>query len=197
MERFVLGTGRTSETFSFGRGYRAYDLARFFNQCQKQSVGNEEELKLRSALVKNGFIRKNRKGLYEAVSTKALISFPEEQSDNEDTPQFEGINLWHRKATLGHELGHGEYFTSEEYRKYCNKFWYEKMSKSDRKAFIDFLDRHGYDSRNEDLMIDEMQAGLFHTPFSWFSRSMNIPLERLEELRQEFLSENPIGSFCR
>ena len=197
LEQFILDTGRNSESFSIGRDYRAYDLARFFNQCQKQSVGNEEELKLRSALVENGFIKKNGKGLYEPVSTKALISFPEEQSDNRDTPQREGINLWHRKATLGHELGHGEYFTNEDYRNYCRTFWHENMSQSDRKAFLDFLDRSGYDSMNKELVINEIQAGLFHTPFIWFSPAIDIPLERLEELRKEFLSENAIGSFCR
>ena len=197
LEQFILSIGRNLESLSFARGYRAYDLARFFNQCQKQGVGNEEELKLRSVLIKNGFIKRNRKGLYEAVSTKALISFPEEQSDNPDTPQLEGIDLWHRKAALGHELGHGEYFTNEDYRKYCRKFWYEKMGKSDRNAFLDLLDRYGYDSKNEELMIDETQAGLFHTPFRWFSAAIDIPLKRLEELRKEFLSENAVGSFCR
>ena len=197
LEQFIINTGRDSETFSLGHDFRACDLARFFTQCQKQGIGNEEELKLRSVLVENRFIKRNKSEVYEAISDKALITFSEEQIDNPSTKQYDGGFLWRRRVTLSHELGHGEYFTNENYRKYSKNFWNEKMNESDRKAFLKMLNKMGYDSENKDLIINEMQAGLVHTPFSWFSRSIDMHLERLEELKKEFLTESPVGSFFR
>jgi hypothetical protein len=36
-------------------------------------------------------------------------------------------------------------------------------------------------------MINEMQAYLIHTLFSWFARSVNTSIRRLHELKSEFL----------
>src|SRR3546814_15243339 len=63
-----------------------------------------------------------------------------------------------------HELSHGEYFTNAAYRDYCARFWSEALTPAERAAVTAFLHRLGYDARNQDLMINAMQAFLIHTP---------------------------------
>ena len=65
---------------------------------------------------------------------------------------------------LRHELSHGRYFTDARYREHCAFFWRSLLTEAERQSWRRYLAAQGYDAHNEDLMINETQALLMHTP---------------------------------
>ncbi|TDP63540.1 hypothetical protein [Roseateles toxinivorans] len=164
LQALVAGAGDNVETFYQGHDYTGINIARFFTLAASQRVAlNEQELRLRSLLLQEGVMREEG-GAYSAFSRQAVIGFSAVQADNPATKQDETIDPVRRESVLLHELSHGQFFTRADYQKACWTFWKEALSDAERRLFRDYLARNDYDPGNEELMVNETQALLMHTP---------------------------------
>jgi hypothetical protein len=99
-----------------------------------------------------------------------------------------------RATILHHELSHGAYFTDPAYAAYARDFWLNVLTEAQRAGFRRFLGSEGYDETNEDLMLNEAQAYLVHTPDPRYFRPVYAGLSDAEaaRLRRIFLAGMPV-----
>ena len=184
----IKQSGDTSETFYFGHDYRSDALARFFTMAAVQQVTlNPDELRLRNLLLEANFLREEGGRMVADLDRPAIVTFTALQSDRPHTPVNESVDAQRREAILRHELSHGEFFTNVDYRNHCWIFW-RQLSDSERRLLRQFLTEQGYDPQNEELMVNEAQAFLMHTPDD---RVINADLigfsqSQLDNLRTRF-----------
>jgi hypothetical protein len=181
LDAAIRSAGETIESYYYGHDYRAADLARFFALANRDHVLlTLEEEQLRGLLRQEGWL--------SAEAVGALISVP-----RAGTEKF--LDAAARSTILHHELSHGEYFTNPAYAAFTRHFWEAVMSEDDRSRFRAFLGRQGYDTGQEDLMMNEMQAYLMHTPDRHFfnARAVGMSEDRLTRLAAAFLADMPRG----
>jgi hypothetical protein len=82
-----------------------------------------------------------------------------------------------REAILRHEIAHGFYFVDPLFAGYVRRTWSERFPPAVREAFRRFLADEGYDTRNEDLVINESMAYLLFTPDPRFFAPAMVGLE--------------------
>jgi hypothetical protein len=181
LDAAVRASGSSAETFYYGHNYRAADLVRFFALADTAGVRlNAEEERLRALLGSLGWLRPDAAG--------ALVSVP-----------HEGVEPWldarARAAMLRHELSHGEFFTSPAYAALVWRFWFQMLTEEERVRFRAVLAQAAYDPALEEVMANEAQAFLFHTPDERFfsAPAIGIAEERLAALRAAFVAGMPDG----
>lgn len=192
----LLASGDNEASYFFGHDYRAEDLGRFFSLAQAQQlVLNADELRLRQLLLDAGLLQAPAPGRFSGTPGLALISFSAEQADDPATLQDESVDAQRRESVLRHELSHGRYFTDAAYRDHCRRFWRERLSETERQAWRRYLDRQGYDPGNEDLMANETQALLMHTPDTrdFDAAALGMGERELEGQRARFRLGLPAG----
>ena len=180
LDRAIRTAGATPETFYYGHDYRAADLLRFFAEADRAGTAlTPGETWLRQALAEWGW----RPGI-----NAALISLVR------DDPAA-GLDRVSRATILRHELSHGLYFVDAEYARYSLRFWTETLTAAERDRFRAFLAAEGYDTSIEDLVVNETQAYLMHTPSVRFfsARAVGLTTARLDILRGLFLTGMPPG----
>jgi hypothetical protein len=173
-------SGDTEDTYYYGHDYRAADMARFFALADRDGIVlHPEEETLRRLLTQDGMLVPGAVG--------ALISIPPESQ----TPPIDAAA---RATILHHELSHGAYFTDPAYAAYAKDFWQNVLTEAQRAGFRRFLGSEGYDETNEDLMLNETQAYLVHTPDPRYFRPDYAGLSDTEaaRLRDIFLAGMPI-----
>lgn len=181
LERRIRATGASPETFYYGHDYRAADLVRFFALADRAGTAlTAEEGRLRTLLQDTGW--------HGTAGEGALISLVRHDP-------AAGLDRSARATILRHELSHGLYFTSPAYAAYALRFWNETLSAKDRALFTTFLANDGYDPGNADLMVNETQAYLMHTPDPRFfnAEALGMSEARLASLRVAFLAGMPPG----
>jgi hypothetical protein len=165
----IRDSGDTTESYYYGHDYRAADLARFFQTAARDGIVlRPEELWVRTLL--------DELGLLTPGAVGALISIPPESVN----PPIDAAS---RATILQHELSHGLYFTDEDYARFARGFWRNTLSDPQRASFRRFLSRQGYDSTNEDLMLNETQAYLIHTPDARYFRPALVGMSEAEAAR--------------
>ncbi|MFG6413678.1 hypothetical protein ACG02S_07165 [Roseateles sp. DC23W] len=160
-------SGDNMASFFLGHDYRAEGLARFFSLAQAQSVElNGGEQRLLDLLLRIGLItaRPGASAGYAGDADAALVSFSAPQGDDPYTPPDESMDAVRRASVLHHELSHGRFFADAAYREHCWRFWRERLTEAQRETWRRYLDATGYDRGNEELMVNEAQALLMHTP---------------------------------
>lgn len=172
-----IGGPSTFDTFYYGHDYKAVDLVRFFRLATDL---NPEEAKLAEIV--------RQAGWDSGTPVGALVSLVR-------LSPAEGLDQSARSAILQHELSHGIYFTDPAYASFCAHFWHDVLTEGEREQFIKFLAREGYDTALGDLMINETQAYLMHTPDKQFFNAAEVRISpvRLNELRQIFVVGMPPG----
>ena len=181
LDAAIRASGETVETYYYGHDYRAADLVRFFDLAARDKVQlTPEEEQLRRLLRQEGWFEPEPVGAVISIPRQGLESFLDQSA---------------RAAILHHELSHGEYFTDPDYAAFTRRFWRTVMTEDERARFRAFLGREGYDTGLEDLMMNEMQAYLMHTPDQRFfnARAVGLPQERIDRLRVAFVTEMPAG----
>ncbi|RZJ06490.1 MAG: hypothetical protein EOP39_19030 [Rubrivivax sp.] len=170
LHALVTSSGDNMATFFLGHDYRADDLARFFNLAQAQGVSlNGGEQRLLDLLLQVGLISRQPSGAtaaYAGSGVGALISFSGPQDDDPYTQPDERLDGVRRASVLQHELSHGRFFVDTAYREHCWRFWRERLTDAERETWRRYLDALDYDRGNEELMVNETQALLMHTPDS-------------------------------
>jgi hypothetical protein len=193
LHMLITGAGDNAETFYQGHDYVAEQIARFFTLAEAQGQAmNVHESQLRQLLLDKKVIARegNR---YTAQGLQAIVTFTAPQGDDPRTSQNEGVDDRRRESVLVHELSHGLYFTSAEYRAHCSRFWRDSMTDDERRLMRRLLARMNYDPHNEDLLINEMQALLMHTPDTraFAAVTLGVSEAQLVDLRARFRKNMP------
>lgn len=175
LEAAIRRGGDTDDTYYYGHDYRAADMARFF---AADAALRPEEYELRALLEQEGMLAPSANG--------AIISIPPVSTS---PPVDEAA----RATILHHELSHGAYFTDPAYAAHAQHFWRAVLTEEQRAAFRRFLGSQGYDTSNEDLMLNEAQAYLINTPDPRFFTPAMVGLTEAEadRLRAEFHKDMP------
>ena len=163
LDKLIKASGKGMASYAYGNDFRVSELVKFFNMAGDERVAlNPDEEGLRDFLLAKGaMVRKFE--FYSAVEPeRVVISIPQSGGDKAAGPIAITPSL--RRAILRHEISHGEYYTNDGYAGYCRGFWQQAMTERQRAAFRKFLVAKGYDPANEELMINETQAYLIHTP---------------------------------
>jgi hypothetical protein len=161
----VQRSGDSTASFYQGHDYSAAKAARFFSlAASTQAALNPQELRLLATLLDTGVLAADRSAGFSAPRTQAVVSFSALQADDPATAADETIDPARRRAVLQHELSHGEYFTNPAYRAHAQAFWKRRLSAPERKLWKTYLASLDYNADDEDLMANETQAMLMHTP---------------------------------
>ncbi len=180
LDAAIRQSGETTESYYYGHDYGSHDLTMFFALADRDSIRlGEDEERLRALL--------HQQALFDGTQPGAVISLPQTTPD--------GIDAFTRRVILRHELGHGEFFSNPVYADFVRRFWSEALSVEQRTAFRHFLGGLNYDTANEELMLNEMQAFLMFTPDERYFTAGWIAAKpaELAALRRRFLATMPPG----
>ena len=192
----ISRSGDTLQTFYQGHDYDGAGLARFYALVQRQGLSlSTGELRLRQLLLDQGLLAETPSGL-QPQGTQAVITFTATQKDDPSTPADETIDARRRESVLRHEASHGLFYTRAAYREHCRRFWRDVLSEAQRAQFRGFLARMGYDQRNDELMLNETQAFLMHTPDTraFNAQAVGLSESALTELRNRFWRSLPAAA---
>lgn len=181
-------SGDNAQTFYQGHDYDGAGLARFYALVQHQAQPlNRHEDQLRRVLLAHELLLTTAEGL-RPQGTQAVITFTAAQADDPATAQDETVDARRRESVLRHEASHGRFYTQAAYRAHCRRFWHEFLSAPQRELMRRHLASLGYDRSDEELMLNEAQAYVMHTPDTraFDAQAVGIADEVLIELRTRF-----------
>jgi len=163
VQGWLKQTKSTLESLTVGNNLRASEFARFFNTARFQAEAlTSEERQLYDWLLAWNVLREDPNGVTAAVPDQVVISFPQASSiagcNNCSVTQSQ------RQAIATHELSHAKLATDLPYQHYCEWFWSQGLPPALREKFTRFLASRGYDPNNRELLANEAQAFLMHTP---------------------------------
>jgi hypothetical protein len=194
LDELMRRSGDNMATFYEGHDYPAAKVARFFSRAEEQGVAlNGRETQLASLLVRAGLMKHGPRGEFHAEGEQAVVSFTAVQGGDPATPPDERVDSIRREAVLRHELSHGEFFVDPAYRTHCMNFWRHVLRQHERRIFSAYLKSLDYNPANEELMANETQAFLMHTPDSraFNARSLGLSESALDQLRSRFRAGEP------
>lgn len=194
MTQLLQRSGDSVASFYEGHDYPGFEPARFFSLAAAQRTAlNPQEERLRRLLIDAAVIQPLAGGGYIATGPQAVISFTAAQPDLASTPPKEQVDARRRAAVLVHELSHGEFYTRGAYRAYCLDFWRHGLTDAQRRTFRRYLESIDYDPTDEELMANETQAFLVHTPDprAFNAAALGMSDEALDALRARFRARAP------
>jgi hypothetical protein len=167
LKSFIAHAGDLPETFYLGHDYRMSDVARFFDRAQQQQLTLQaQERRLLVTLIEAGYLKNSAP--YEvaeaADGAKALITVSQLTPTDLRLMNFAQNDKVLGAAILAHEMGHGEFLTREAYHQQSWSFWKSALTESERVKWKILLKGLDYDLSNEELLVNETQALLLHTP---------------------------------
>lgn len=187
LEEAIRASGATPETYYYGHDYRAADVARFFALAARDGVALTPEEHWVGRLAR-------QEGWTGPGAAGALVSIPRADAGPRAGADA-GVDAAMRATIVRHELSHGEFFTVPAYTAHTLRFWREILTEGEREAFRRFLAEESYDPANEELLANEAQAYLVHTPdpAMFGPDHVGIPGARLAALRAAFVAAMPPG----
>ena len=180
LDQRIRAEGGTPETFYYGHDYAAASVLHFFDMLDRSGLPpTPGETVLRRMTADWG---------WQPGTNGALITLVKDIGSTMVDPTG-------RATILRHELSHGLYFTSPAYAGFVHDFWQHTLTEGERSRFRLFLANDGYDTRIDDLVVNETQAYLMHTPDPKFfnAKAVGIDPARLDLLRGLFLTGMPPG----
>lgn len=177
------------EMLTVGNNFRAVELARFFNAARTQNESlSEDEHFLLDWLLRAQLLAHKDQELVAVDPKVIVITVP--QPSSVKGCAYCTILPAHRYAILEHELAHARFATDAAYQEYVLSFWQQDMSHAMREQFTRFLRKRGYDAANQELLANEMQAFLMHTPHPamFKAAALGVTEEELAALRLQFRS---------
>lgn len=196
LSQLLRASGDSVASFFQGHDYTGEMLARFFSLASQQQVPlKHQELALRVLLLDAKVLQPGPAGGFSAIGTQAVVSFTATQPDDPLTEADEWVDGWRRESVLRHELSHGEFFTNAQYRAYCWDFWHQRLSERERKLVRKYLAGLHYNPGDEELMVNEMQATLMHTPDerAFSAPALGVSAAELNSLRAQFRRDDPVS----
>ena len=183
--------GDSPQTFYQGHDYGGAGLARFFSMAQAQQLAlDTAERRLLQILTDAGVLAPARDGAqgYVQIGLQALISFSATQVDDPSTPASETIDEVQRESILRHEASHGRFYTRTGYQAHSRRFWQTELSEPQRERIRVYLASAGYNRQDEELMLNEAQAFMMHTPDrrAFMAQDIGMTPAQLDALRERF-----------
>lgn len=188
---YAAASGKHYETIYFGHNYTSSGMARFYNLAQAQELSlNPSEERLHRLLLDSGFVSLESGRYVSGLPAKVLISIVRASTGEQQGPGENHVDRALRETVFVHELSHGEFHTNAHYRDYCIRFWRETMSEEERAAFRQFLAGNDYDLTDQELVVNEAQAYLAHTPDprAFNAAMVGLSEQALERLHERFWS---------
>jgi hypothetical protein len=176
MAEAIARAGDTPPTFYFGHNYRGMDLARFFDTARRDGV----PLSPAEAWLESQF--RLARGLVPAGQEVVVLSIAA------PGPLMDAAG---RASILRHELSHGRFDTDPVYAAAIRSAWAQRFTEAERAAIRAFLGREGYDMADEELMINEAQAYLLHTPDPRFFTPAHLGMDAAQVDRLRGLLRQP------
>lgn len=188
--------GDTAATFYQGHDYGSVGLAHFFSLAQAQGLAlDPPERRLLDLLIAAGVVAQAGNGApgYRSPGVQALITFTATQADDPATPGDETIDARQRESIFRHEASHGRFYTRPVYQAHCRQFWRDVLTEPQRERIRRYLAGAGYNRQDEDLMLNEAQAFLLHTPDqrAFVAQDIGMTPAELDALRQRFWQTLP------
>ncbi|CAG0967049.1 hypothetical protein MYXO_01085 [Myxococcaceae bacterium] len=182
----------TIESLTVGNNLRASELARFFNTARFQGEAlTPDERQLYDWLLAWNVLQETAHGVTATAPEHILISFPQASS----VAGCNGCSVTQsqRETIARHELAHAKLATDLVYQHYSEWFWSQALTPMMRERFTKFLQVRGYDPNNRDLLANEAQAFLMHTPDStmFSAQLLGITEAELQAMRNLFESGLP------
>lgn len=187
VRKWLTQNAASLESLTLGNNFRAEELARFFNTARFQGESlSADERRLYDWLLQLRVLREDANGVAPAEPEYMLVSIP--QASSVAGCAACKVTPAQRKAVLEHELAHARFATEAPYRHYAQWFWSQRMDIVARSKFTQFLRKRGYDTGNRELLANEMQAFLLHTPDAamFGPAAVGMTEAELEELRAQF-----------
>lgn len=185
-DAWLSRNGHRLYTLTYGNNFRTEELARFFNAVRRQGDRlTPDEKFLHDWLLRVQLLRADGRDLASAADA-VVITVPQPSRVDGCVPCT--VLTEHRAAILSHELAHARFATSEAYQSRVLRFWAREMSDATRVRFTEFLRRRGYDAGNDELLANEMQAFLMHTPHAamFSAKEVGLTEDELADLRKRF-----------
>lgn len=192
VKKWRIANKETLATLTIGNNIRANDFALFFNTARFQNEPiTEDEKWLLDRLLEFGVLREAASGLVSVEPEQIVISAP--QVSTVDGCPACVITQSRRELILRHELAHARFVTDQVYRNYVWWFWHNVMTASQRSSVSKYLQALGYDLNAPDLLVNEMQAFLIHTPESEYfsSRAAGFTQSQFTGLHAAFREKYP------
>jgi hypothetical protein len=189
VQKWLVETKGSIDTLTVGNNLRASELARFFNTARNQGEPlTEDEKQLYDWVLKWGMLHEEGSGVVVVEPERILITIP--QASTVTGCAGCGVTAGQRATILEHEMSHAKWATDTVYQNYALWFWSNTLPLPTREKFTRFLRSRGYDPNNRELMANEMQAFLMHTPDpAMFSASaLGVTDAELNDLKQAFQS---------
>jgi hypothetical protein len=187
VDAWLQRNGQRLDTLTVGNNFRTVELARFFNAVRRQGERlNPDEKFLHDWLLRMQVLIADGKDVAAADSGAVVISVPQPSAVDGCKPCT--VLPAQRAAILEHELAHAQFATDAVYQDYVLRFWSRDLNSAMRERFTQFLRERGYDADNPELLANEMQAFLMHTPNTgmFSAAALGISEQELAELRQRF-----------
>lgn len=178
--------GQRLYTLTYGNNIRTEELARFFNAVRRQGDRlSPDEQFLHDWLLRMQLLKTAGRDVASAVDA-IVITVPQPSAVDGCAPCT--VLPEHRNAILSHELAHARFTTSDAYQSRVLRFWSREMDGDLRRRFTEFLRQRGYDADNDELLANEMQAFLMHTPHPGMFSAKDVGLSESElaALRRRF-----------
>jgi hypothetical protein len=187
VQAHLAKTKESVDTLTVGNNLRAAELARFFNTARVQGEPlTSSERDLYDSLLQWGMLREEPAGVAVMEPEMILITIP--QASSVAGCNGCGVTPEQRATIFEHEMAHAKFATDTVYQNYTVWFWANTMSPEARDKFTRFLRSRGYDTNNRDLLANEMQAFLMHTPDAamFSAKDLGITDAELKALRDAF-----------
>jgi hypothetical protein len=187
VQAHLAKTKESVDTLTVGNNLRAAELARFFNTARVQGEPlTSSERELYDSLLQWGLLREEPAGVAVMEPEMILITIP--QASSVAGCNGCGVTPEQRATIFEHEMAHAKFATDTVYQNYSVWFWANTMSPEVRDKFTRFLRSRGYDTNNRDLLANEMQAFLMHTPDAamFSAKDLGITDAELKGLREAF-----------
>lgn len=190
--KWRLDNKETLATLTIGNNIRGNDFAQFFNTARMQGEPiTEDEKWILDRLIEHDVITAVGDGYENVAPEKIVISVPQ-------VSKIEGctactITPLKRDLILRHELAHARFVTDQVYRHYVWWFWHNILTPQQRTDISKYLRTLGYDLGAPDMLVNEMQAFLIHTPESEYfaSRAAGFTQKQLAALHDAFQKHYP------
>ncbi len=192
VQGWLKQTKATLESLTVGNNLRASEFARFFNTARFQAEAlTIDERRLYDWLTAWNVLREDPNGVSAVMPEQVVISFPQASS----IAGCNGCSVTQaqREAIAKHELAHAKLATDLPYQHYCEWFWSQGLTPVLREKFTRFLASRGYDPNNRELLANEAQAFLMHTPdpTMFSAQLLGITEAELQAMRNLFESGLP------
>jgi hypothetical protein len=180
----IARAGDLPETFYLGHDYSAENLAAFFAQVRRQELplNAQEEQLFRTLLTERLVVQSEE--LHPGEGSVALITISQLPRTDLALLKLPSDDRILAAAILEHEISHGEFHTRPDYQTRCWYFWKSQLTESERKEWRLLLQSMGYDTNNENLLVNEMQALLMHTPDARYFGEAQLRISKKQLLSQ-------------